>query len=172
MWFSFFKAEEHAEKIYEMLAPKLIVLEQEDGSIIDLEELEKVPENSTGYISAVKLMQFIDLFNYYPINATKLRLKNDSNELTYVMTSNQRGTADFVKPAVRKPPEEVYLLKLLELVSNKLYERFKNLNKAFRYLDTDHSQQISLTEFAQAIDHLRVKISFDDVKKLFRYMDS
>jgi hypothetical protein len=53
-----------------------------------LEELEKVPENSTGYISAVKLMQFIDLFNYYPINATKLRLKNDSNELTYVMTSN------------------------------------------------------------------------------------
>ena len=55
---------------------------------IDLEELEKVPEKSTTYISAVKLMQFIDLFNYYPVNATKLRLKNDSNELTYVMTSN------------------------------------------------------------------------------------
>jgi Ca2+-binding EF-hand superfamily protein len=62
-------------------------------------------------------------------------------------------------------------MKLLELVSNKIYERFKNLRCAFRYLDTDHSNNISITEFAQAIEHLRIKISFDDVKTLFTYMD-
>ena len=67
--------------------------------------------------------------------------------------------------------EEENLIKLLELVSDKIYERFKNLRCAFRYLDTDHSNNISITEFAQAIEHLRIKISFDDVKTLFTYMD-
>jgi Ca2+-binding EF-hand superfamily protein len=35
----------------------------------------------------------------------------------------------------------------------------------------DHTQSISLNEFAQAIEHMRLKFSFDDVKKLFRYLD-
>lgn len=60
---------------------------------------------------------------------------------------------------------------LLALVSEKLYERFKNLRSAFRYLDTNHSQSISLNEFSQAIDHLRLKISFEDVKNLYRFID-
>lgn len=38
-------------------------------------------------------------------------------------------------------------------------------------MDTDHTQSISLNEFAQAIDHLRLKLSFDDICKLYRYMD-
>jgi hypothetical protein len=71
-----------------------------------------------------------------------------------------------------KNEEEEYLLTLLQLVSHKLYERFQTLGKAFRALDTDHTMGISLTEFAQAIEHLRLKISFDDIKKLFMYMDS
>lgn len=38
------------------------------------------------------LTNFIDLFNYYPLKVNKLRYKNDSNELTYVMNSNTQGT--------------------------------------------------------------------------------
>lgn len=30
---------------------------------------------------------------------------------------------------------------------------------------------MTLNEFAQGIEHLRIKISFDDVKKLFNYLD-
>ena len=64
------------------------------------------------------------------------------------------------------------MLKLLSLVSFKIYQRFRNLREAFRYIDTDHSQSISINEFAQAIDYFRLKISFDDINKLYRYLDS
>ena len=60
---------------------------------------------------------------------------------------------------------------LLSLVSSKMNERFPNLRECFRYLDTDHSHSLTLNEFAQAIEHMRLKISFEDVKKLFSYMD-
>lgn len=63
------------------------------------------------------------------------------------------------------------MIKLLSLVSNKINERFVNLKACFRYLDTNHSQSISLNEFAQAIEHMRLKLSFEDVKKLFNYLD-
>ena len=63
------------------------------------------------------------------------------------------------------------MIKLLSLVSNKINERFTNLKSCFRYLDTNHSQSISINEFAQAIEHMRLKISFEDVKKLFNYLD-
>lgn len=79
-------------------------------------------------------MQFIDMFNFYPVKVNKLRYKNDSDELTHIMSSNSRGTKEFVKvhgpddsPVKKKDPEEEYLLKLLALVSNKLYERFSTL---------------------------------------------
>lgn len=38
------------------------------------------------------LTQFIDLLNFYPVKVGKLRYKNDSNELTYIMSSNTKGT--------------------------------------------------------------------------------
>ena len=58
------------------------------------------------------------------------------------------------------------------MVSDKIRERFKNLQECFRFLDTNHSQSISLNEFCQAIEHMRLKISFDDVKSLFNYLDT
>lgn len=46
------------------------------------------------------------------------------------------------------------------------------MREAFRYIDTDHSQSISINEFAQALDYLRLKISFDDMTKIYRFMDT
>ena len=76
----------------------------------------------------------------------KLRYKNDSDHLTRVLTNGTRGTAETTKVGgmpssvhLVKDPEEKYLLKLLAMVSNKLYERFATLQKAFRFLDTDHT---------------------------------
>jgi Ca2+-binding EF-hand superfamily protein len=38
-------------------------------------------------------------------------------------------------------------------------------------LDVNHSQSISINEFAQAIESMRLKLSFSDIKMLFDYMD-
>ena len=46
------------------------------------------------------------------------------------------------------------------------------MREAFRYIDTDHSQSISINEFAQAIDLFRLKISFDDICLMYRFMDT
>jgi Ca2+-binding EF-hand superfamily protein len=67
--------------------------------------------------------------------------------------------------------EEAHMLRLLSLVSDKIRERFINLKTCFRFLDTNHSQSISINEFAQAMDHMRLKLSFEDIKKLFDYLD-
>ena len=37
------------------------------------------------------------------------------------------------------------------------------MREAFRYIDTDHSQSISINEFAQAIEYFRLKLSFEDI---------
>jgi len=106
----------------------------------------------------------------------KLKHKNDSKEVTLIMNSGVKGTlnelGEVIEPkAVPRTADEIYLQNLLALVSSKMYERFPNLQKCFRYLDTDHSHSLTINEFAQAIEHMRLKISFEDVKRLFEYMD-
>ena len=58
------------------------------------------------------------------------------------------------------------------LISHKIHERFPNLLSAFRYFDGDHELSLSLNEFAQGIEHLRIKVSFEDVKAIFNYLDA
>ena len=45
------------------------------------------------------------------------------------------------------------------------------MQNAFRFFDGDHMLSLTLNEFAQGIEHLRIKISFDDVKKVFNFLD-
>jgi NAD+--asparagine ADP-ribosyltransferase len=65
-------------------------------------------------------------------------------------TKNEKGEYldAMVKRIDTKTEEESYLLKLLALVSDKINERFLNLQTCFRFLDTDKSQSLSLNEFA------------------------
>ena len=73
------------------------------------------------------------MFNFYPVKVNKLRYKNDSNELTYVMNSGKHGTKNDRGEVVisakgdPKSEEERYLIKLLALVSDKIKERCVNL---------------------------------------------
>ena len=135
-------------------------------------------------VSIQKLSKFIDAFNFYPVRVNKIKSKNASTGLTYVMSSGYTSSlinnvkvndndviARGIDQATSDAREKARLYKLLSLVSEKLTERFANLRTAFRYLDTDHSQSISLNEFAQAIDFLRLKISFEDIRRLYRFMD-
>lgn len=175
LFFTYFKGEEKASNLYEKLQPFLTVWNIGDHVYNDLADM---PSNdmmieAEKMISVQKFSQFIDSFNFFPVKVDQIHFKNDSNEMTYVMTSNTKGSLMGNHNAnwQDKPEEEKKLLKLLSLVSFKIYERFRNLREAFRYIDTDHSQSISINEFAQAIDFFRLKISFEDVQKLYRYMD-
>lgn len=44
--------------------------------------------------------------------------------------------------------EALKFKKVLALVSFKIYERFKTIKNAFRFFDNDHTQTLTLNEFA------------------------
>ena len=176
MFQMYFKAETKADIIYTKLLPHITVYNVHDQVYEELPDDLKDKITSKKMVSIQKLSRFIDAFNFYPVRVNKIKNKNSSNELTYIMTSNttsnlSRSRDKNVVALHSEAREQARLYKLLSLVSEKLHERFQNLRTAFRYLDTDHSQSISLNEFAQAIDFLRLKIGFDDIKKLYRFMD-
>ena len=104
-----------------------------------------------------------------------IKNKNDSEKFTSIYASNQYGKGKQLQPVgkMRKaqPPSELRLIKLLTLISNKLNERFRSFHDAFRFFDTDHSSSISLNEFANVADYLRLKISFEDITRLYRFLD-
>lgn len=117
MFFTYFKGEPNAYQIYNMLLPIVSVYYDEKSK----QFLAVNDPNATEDKKACRiqlLTEFIDLFNYYPVQVNKLRYKNDSNELTYIMSSNKRGTLDeggkrVFEEKESKDAEEVYLKKLL-----------------------------------------------------------
>lgn len=143
----------------------------------EFDERDPKANETNKFVKIQLLTQFIDFFNFYPLRVGKIRQKNDSNELTYVMNSGLHGTRNDRGEIIQKPKdvaktsEEKHLIKLLALVSDKIKERFVTLQQCFRCIDFNHSQSISINEFAQAIEHMRLKLSFEDIKLLFRYMD-
>ena len=177
LFFTYFKGEQKATNLYDRLLPFLTVWNIGDHVFNDPSEITSTNQliEAEKMVSVRKFSQFIDSFNFYPVKVDQIHFKNDSNEMTYIMTSNAKGSlAESGTQALwqQKSEEEKRLLKLLSLVSFKINERFRNLREAFRYIDTDHSQSISINEFSQAIDFFRLKISFEDVQKLYRYMDT
>lgn len=121
----------YAYFVYDMLIP-LVTKFYDDESAKVLEESDPRCNENNRVVVIQLLTKFIDLFNYYPIKISKLKYKNDSNEFTYIMSSgmhgskNERGEVEF-KEATKKSEEELYLIKLLALVSGKINERFLNL---------------------------------------------
>ena len=66
-----------------MMLPHVCVIE--DG-----EKMLEYDTKSEGkmVVSAVKLMQFIDLYNFYPVKVNKMRYRNDSHELTHTIVQH------------------------------------------------------------------------------------
>jgi len=153
MFFTYFKGEFKASLLYEKLLPFIVVWNIGDKIFEDPSEMTSADQLIEGekMVSIQKLSQFIDSFNFYPVKVGHIHFKNTSNDMTYVMTSNTKGSLaekDKAPAWQDKSEEEKRLIKLLSLVSLKLSERFKNLREAFRYIDMDHSQSISINEFA------------------------
>ena len=153
LFFMYFKGESKANLIYEKLLPHIIVWNVGDKVFNSPTEMDSSDQLIEGekMVSIRKLSEFIDSFNFFPVKVNKIHFKNVSKDMTYVMTSNTKSdlaAKDETKKWQEKNFEEQRLIKLLSLISYKLHERFRNLREAFRYIDTDHSQSISINEFA------------------------
>ena len=61
---------------------------------------------------------------------------------------------------------------LLSMIWAKIYERFPNINAAFRFFDSDYDQRITFNEFSMGLEYLRMKIACEDIWKVYRYMDT
>ena len=152
MFFTFFKGQAQAAILFDKLIPNIVVLVIGDKVFNNEAEMTRTDQliEAEKMVSVQKLSKFIDSFNFYPVNVGHIHFKNNSKEMTYVMTSNKKGelSKPDSNPWQQKSAEEQRLLKLLNLVSFKINERFRNLREAFRQIDTDHSQSISINEFA------------------------
>ena len=86
------------------------------------------------------------------------------------MSSNTKGSVSYDQP--EQDSEKQHFTEILRLIWSKIYERFPNINAAFRFFDSDYDQKISFNEFAQGIEYLRVKLSYEDIWRIYRFMDT
>ena len=96
------------------------------------------------------------------------------------MNSNKQKHSSFnyIPDASDKSPnddenqEKKTFNQLLGMIWAKIYERFPNINAAFRFFDSNLDQEIHFNEFAQGIEYLRLKLPYEDIWKIYRYMDT
>ena len=120
-------------------------------------------------VSVNKLSAFIDFFNFLPFKIKKT--KNNSKDIYYVMSSNQKGEATYEKET-KQDEEKAVFTEMLSMISSKINERFNSINAAFRFFDSDYDQNINFNDFAQGVEYLRVKLSYEDIWKIYRYLDT
>ena len=158
MFFTFLgrTAEDNKNLIFKMLIPIIKTIEEDNGEVQE-------------FVSIGKLTNFIDFFNYVPLVISEIKHKNDSSEDLYLYMGRETHKSEITASLTPEEKEQLEkdksrLITLLALISTKIYERFKNILAAFRYFDSDHMLSLTLNEFAQGIEHLRVKISFENVR--------
>ena len=74
--------------------------------------------------------------------------------MTQVMNAIQNPITDF----------DPSILGSLELISHKLFDKFKTMKDAFRHFDYDGNGSIDLDEFSYGLDQLGIKIVPEDIK--------
>ena len=65
----------------------------------------------------------------------------------------------------------MHVSKIITLVAIKMEEKFPTMAKAFLFFDSDEDRRIKRTEFAKGVEGLRVKLTKDDLDKVFDYLD-
>ena len=93
MFFTFFKGEFRAATLYDLVLPFIIIWNIQD-KIFDKEN-EMTPDQllkAKRMVSIQKLSMFIDGFNFSPVKIDKILHKNNSIDMTNIMTSNTRSS--------------------------------------------------------------------------------
>ena len=136
---------------------------------IEAQLLEEVKTPDQMNIDLGKLVEVIDILNFYP--TTVRRVKNKSNDIYCVLSSNTRETYNTHKP-LNGGIEDPNLAANLEIIWAIINQRFKKLADAFRFFDMDDNRTIDFIEFFSGLDKLRIKLSEADALKCFEYLNS
>lgn len=115
----------------------------------------------------MKVASLTDLYSYYPYHVKKD--KNKSDELYYVMTSGKN--AQHTGKYLEHQKTDLQLHTTLEFLWAKIEERFPKVGAAFRYFDTNKSNDISLNEFIYGCERLRIKLHVKEHLAVFNYLD-
>ena len=114
-------------------------------------------------IDVPKLVEVIDICNFFPIKVKKI--KNKSSDIYQVLSSNTRDTYNAKEAS--NGGLEPDLANNLEIIWSILHQKFKNVGKAFHFFDMDDNRSIDFIEFFSGLDKLRIKISENDAYKCF-----
>jgi Ca2+-binding EF-hand superfamily protein len=123
-------------------------------------------------ISRQRLLELTEMYQYLPLKVK--RDKNKSEDIYFIMNSNKRGapqSKEQLLQELKDSNEKMYVAKIITLVAIKLEEKFHTMAKAFLFFDIDNDRRITRAEFAKGVDGLRVKLTKDDVDKVFDYLD-
>ena len=114
-------------------------------------------------IDLPKLVEVIDICNFFPIKVKKI--KNKSSDIYQVLSSNTRD--NYNAKEASNGGLEPNLANNLEIIWSILHQKFKNVGKAFHFFDMDDNRSIDFIEFFSGLDKLRIKISEADAFKCF-----
>jgi len=82
LFMSYFKGEEHAKEIKNLLLPAITITKTDSEDKLQ------------PYVKISKFTSFIDMFNFFPVPVNKIHYKNDSNEVNFVMNTKNPGQAE------------------------------------------------------------------------------
>ena len=133
---------------------------------------EIAADDSKQLISRQKLNDLVDMYQFLPLKIK--RDKNKSEDIYFILHSNKRGAPqnrEQILQELREQNERMHLTKISTLVAIKMEEKFPTMAKAFLFFDVDGDRLLTRTEFAKGVEGLRVKLSKEDVDKVFDYLD-
>ena len=102
----------------------------------------------------------VDLFTYLPKKLPKISTGTLSPDIFRIMSSNGKDKATAIRD--NSLPAESRLKRNLELIWQRLDERFQNFSAAYRFFDMNFNNRVSFNEFSQGIETLKVKITLKE----------
>ena len=84
--------------------------------------------------------------------------------------TNQIDPEEFLQQ-LKEKNVRMHIAKIIKLIAIKIEEKFSSVAKAFLHFDVDDDRKINRAEFSKGLEGLRVKLSKQDMDKVFDYLD-
>jgi len=87
----------------------------------------------------------------------------------FILSSNMKGEASHKTKTATQ--DEITLRRNMAAIGNRVDERFKYMQEAFRFMDLNYNNSIGFNEFTQGMESLKVKMSIEDQLQCFKHLD-
>ena len=136
-------------------------------------------DGQTVTASAGKLSTALDFFKCYPMILKKS--KNTSNTVGQIIKGNKPpmdpSSASVVlsKAPKEESQEEIddkYATQLVDLVLQRMSDKYKNQTEVFRFMDTKGKGKVKKSDFIAAVEKARISLSKEDMTTVFNRIDT